>query len=75
MTHHRTHDTKDTQPSTRPPPLALPATAALTASDLVTTDTETALDRKQAVLRDVAGAVADGGLLGMYLKSQAGKIC
>lgn len=36
------------------------------------TDAESGLDRKQAVLRDVVGAVADGGLLGMYAFGRPG---
>src|SRR5262249_49104412 len=35
-------------------------------------DTEAALDRKQAVLRDMVGAVADGGLLGLYIHGRPG---
>ena len=35
-------------------------------------EAETALDRKQAVLRDVVSAVADDGLLGMYVYGRPG---
>lgn len=40
--------------------------------DLTAAGPETALDRKQAVLRDVVGAIADGGLLGMYAFGRPG---
>ena len=66
------NDTKSTRPSTLPPPFALPAPSSFQANGLPATDAETALDRKQAVLRDVVGAVADGGLLGMYVFGRPG---
>src|SRR5690349_19660703 len=54
-------------PPTLPPPEEAPAPAPGLPSEI-----ETALDRKQAVLRDVVSAVADGGLLGMYAYGRAG---
>ncbi len=36
------------------------------------TDTEAALERKQAVLRDMVGAVTNGGLLGLYIYGRPG---
>jgi hypothetical protein len=50
-------------PAPSPPPLA---------NSLPIPDAETPLDLKQAVLRDMAGAVADGGLLGMYVYGRPG---
>jgi hypothetical protein len=54
-------------PAAPPPPcLPPPEAAAIAVTGLPATGTETALDRKQAVLRDYLGAVVDGGLLGAY---------
>jgi hypothetical protein len=61
-------------PVPRPPaPLpAAPEEVLAPANGRPAAAAETALDRKQAVLRDVVGAVADGGLLGAYVWGRPG---
>ena len=66
-----TNDIKKAPVAHLPP--SLPAEgASVPASGLPANAAETALDRKQAVLRDIVGAVADGGLLGTYIFGRPG---
>jgi hypothetical protein len=65
-------DTKNALPAHVPPALRPPEEAPAPADGPPAPDPETALDRKQAILRDVVGAVADGGLLGMYAFGRPG---
>lgn len=66
---HMTNDTKDKPPST---PHPTPGPILLPANGLPAPNAETALDRKQAGLRDMVGMVADGGLLGLYIYGRPG---
>lgn len=66
------NDTVNETPVTLPPPIAPHAKFPTLTSGPPAPNAEIALDRKQAVLRDVTGAVADGGLLGMYVYGRPG---
>lgn len=66
------NDIKNAPATHQPDSLPSPEGASVLANGLPVGAAETALDRKQAILRDVAGAVAGGGLLGMYTFGRPG---